>query len=491
MREHITRRRALKSLGVAGAAALAGCSEGSETPTDGADGDGGDTGGDGNGGDDGDSGDTAADGSDMNGTATGTASSVSGEVTIGVLQPLSGNVAYYGQQGLWGFLSGLAYKAGADPAGTVGTGETTVTVGDVDYRLLVRDTQFQADPAQSAATSLVRDDGVDMLFGCSSSSAAERVVGQVVTQAQVPFVAGPAASAAITSSGDYCSDLVFRASENTAMDARSGGRYVANETDVSRVFLFGADYSFGRAVVNNYESVLQDNGVEIVGKRFVEQGYAEWDGLLDNAEESGAEGIVGGFTVTTLPNLFSSFLSGEYSYRVFGGFATQITNTVVGNTMKSVLGEPLTQEKIENSQLGPFTTRYHWNQYDNAINDWFVDNYTSAYEVVPDLFTSGTFTAASAIHQAVQSSGSTEGADIAGAMKGMTVADTPKGADGYTFQGYNNQARSEMTVASPVPTTDEYADSWGAAVMPGEPQARISGENATIPADSSDMNCSL
>jgi branched-chain amino acid transport system substrate-binding protein len=494
MREHITRRRALKSLGVAGAAALAGCSEGDGTPTDGGDGDGGGggDGGDSDGGDgSGDGGDTATDDSGMNGTSTGTASSVSGEVTIGVLQPMSGNLAYYGQQGLWGFLSGLAYKAGADPAGMVGTGETTVTVGDVDYRLLVRDTEFAADPAQSAATSLVRDDGVDMLFGCSSSSAAERVIGQVVTQAQVPFMAGPAASAAITSSGDYCSDLVFRASENTAMDARSGGRYVANETDVSRVFLFGADYSFGRAVVNNYESVLANNGVEIVGKRFVEQGYAEWDGLLDNAESAGAEGIVGGFTVTTLPNLFSSFLSGDYSYRAFGGFATQITNQVVGNTMESVLGSPLTAEKIEGSQLGPFTTRYHWNQYDNEINDAFVDSYTNTYEVVPDLFTSGTFTAASAIHQAVQASGSTEGADIAGAMKGMTVADTPKGADGYTFQEYNNQARSEMTVASPVPTSDEYADSWGASIMPGEPQARISGENATIPADSSDMSCSL
>jgi branched-chain amino acid transport system substrate-binding protein len=494
MREHITRRRALKSLGVAGAAALAGCSDSGGTPTDGGGGaDGGDgNGGGGNGGGDGgDGGDTATDDSGMNGTATGTASSVSGEVTIGVLQPMSGNLSYYGQQSLWGFLSGLAYKAGDDPAGKVGTGETTVSVGDVDYRLLVRDTEFAADAAQSAATSLVRDDGVDMLVGCSSSTAAERVIGQVVSQAQVPFVAGPAASAAITSSGDYCSDLVYRASETTAMDARSGGRYVANETDVSRVYLFGADYSFGRAVVNNYESVLRDNGVEIVGKRFVQRGYAEWDGLLDNAESEGAQGIVGGFTVATLPNLFSSFLSGDYSFRAFGGFATQITNTVVGNTMKNVLGEPLTREKIQNSRLGPFTTRYHWNQYDNEINNAFVDSYTSAYDIVPDLFTSGTFTAASAIHQAVQSSGSTEGADIAGALKGMTVADTPKGEGGYTFQEYNNQARSEMTVANPVPTTDEYADSWGAAIMPGEPRARISGENATIPADSPDMNCSL
>jgi branched-chain amino acid transport system substrate-binding protein len=478
MREHITRRRALKSMGAAGIAALAGCSEGDGTPTSGSDGgDGMDP--------------TETTDSSMDGTPTGTASGVSGELTIGVLQPMSGDLAYYGQQSVWGFLSGLGYKDGSEPPADVGTGETTFSVGDVDYRLLVRDTGFSADGAQSAATSLVREDDVDMLFGCSSSASAQRVIGQVVNQAQVPIMVGPAASAAITSDGESCSDLVYRASENTAMDARSGGRYVANETDVSTVYLFGADYSFGRAVVKNYKSVLESEGVEIVGEQFVERGYAEWDGLLDNAEEEGAEGIVGGFTVATLPNLFSSYLSGDYSFRTFGGYATQITNTVVGNTMKNVLGEPLTEEKIQNSKLGSFTTRYHWNQYDNEINDSFVQSYTDTYGVVPDLFTSGTFTAASAIHQAVGASGSTTGEDIAGALKGMTVTDTPKGEDGYTFQEYNNQARSEMTVADPIPTKDEWADSWGADIQPGEPKARIAGEDATIPVDSSDMNCSL
>ncbi len=54
----------------------------------------------------------------------------------------------------------------------------------------------------------------------------------------------------------------------------------------------------------------------------------------------------------------------------------------------------------------------------------------------------------------------------------MTVTDTPKGEDGYTFQEYNNQAQSAMTVANPIPTTDEWADNWRAAIMPGEPLAR-------------------
>jgi branched-chain amino acid transport system substrate-binding protein len=404
---------------------------------------------------------------------------------------MSGDLQYYGQQAIWGFLSGLAYKDDSDPPGDVGTGTTTFSVGDTDYELLVRDTQFSADTAESAAETLVRDDEVDMLFGCSSSSAANRVITNIVNQSQTPYIAGPAASASVTADSETCSDLVYRANENTAMDARSGGRYVATETDVSSVYLFGADYSFGRAVVNNYRSVLESEGVEIVGERFVEQGYSEWDGLLENAEEEGADGIVGGFTVATLPALFTSYLSGDYSYTVFGGFATQITNTVVGNTLVQALGEPLTEEKLADSGLGPFTTRYHWNQYDNAINDAFVDSYTSVYGVPPDLFTSGTFTAASAVHQSATENGSTNAQDIVDGMKGMTVTDTPKGEGAYTFQEYNNQARSEMTVADLIPTTDEWSDSWGAAIMPSEPTARIGRDQVTIPADSDDMGCSL
>ncbi|QCC52749.1 ABC transporter substrate-binding protein [Halapricum salinum] len=467
---NVTRRRALQALGVAGFAGLAGCGE--ET------GPGGDDDGNGNGETD-----------PMTTEGTRTPQDVSGTIKIGVLQPLTGDLRYYGQQSVWGFLSGLAYKGDSEPPGDISAGTITMDVGDVTYELLLRDTEFTADIAQTRATDLVQSENVDMLFGCSSSGAATRVIDTVVSATNVPYMAGPAASADITSNNETCRDIVFRASENTAMDARSGGQYVAEETDVENVYLFGADYSFGRAVVNNYEQVLAANGVNVIDTRFVERGYSDWGPLLDNAEEAGADGIVGGFTVATLPQLFTAFLTGDYSFRAFGGFATLITNTVVGETMQNALGEDLTAQDIRDAKLGPFTTRYHWNQYDNPINDAFVDTYTSTYGMVPDLFTSGTFTAASAIHQAARYGGSLEGADIASELRGMTVRDTPKGENGYTFQTYNNQIRSEMTVADPIPTTDEWADAWSATIMPGEPRVRISGEDATIP--ESDVSCSL
>jgi branched-chain amino acid transport system substrate-binding protein len=329
-----------------------------------------------------------------------------------------------------------------------------------------------------------------MLFGVTSSGVAEQLISTVVKQANIPYVAGPAASTTITSEEQYCGDMIFRANENTAMDARTGGKYVAQNTDIDKVYMMGADYSFGKSVVANYASVLEAEGIEIVGRRFVPRGHKDFDGLFQQAVDADAQGVVGGFTVQTLPNFMTT--AANYDVRIFGGFATRITNNVVGSTLQQLLGTPLTAEKIKNNKIGPFTTRYHWNQYDNPINSEFVDTYTSTYGNVPDLFTSGTFTAASAIAQGVQSSGSTEGPDIAGAMRGMTVQDTPKGEGGYQFQEYNNQARSAMTIAYPVPTSDEVSGNWGAAIMPESPPSQTIGmDTTTIPADSDMMNCSL
>jgi len=411
-------------------------------------------------------------------------------VDIGVLQPLTGDLEYYGQQSLWGFLSGLAYKTGGSPLDVDTAGQESVEIDGTTYQLHIEDTEFAPDQAQSVATDLVEDRGVDLLFGTASSGSARRVITNVVEAAGTPFVAGPAAAADITSSQDFCQDIVFRASENTAMDARSGGKFVAQETDTERVYIMAADYSFGQAVARNYRTVLEAEGVEVVGEQFVPRGYQEFGGLFENAVEADADAVIGGFTVVTLPQFLSTGLGGDYGLRLFGGFATQVATRAVGGVAQRVLGD-LTAEKIRDAQLGPFTTRYHWNQYDNEINSDFVSAYTDTYGIVPDLFTSGTFTAASSIVQAIQESGSTDGADIAEAMRGMTVTDTPKGEGGYSYQEYNNQARSEMTVAYPIPTSDEFASNWDAPIMPGDPEARVGADETTIPANASGMSCDL
>ena len=475
MRDATTRRSYLRGTGAAvggaGLAGLAGCS-----------GNGGD-GGDGSGGSDGSGGgNDGTDGSDGGGDLSGET------IRIGALQPTSGDLKYYGQISLQGFYSGLAYKHDLDPIEDATPGTYTVDPdGGPTYEIIVEDTGFSPDTAQSVATDLVLEGDIDILFGGTSSDSARRLIDTVVDETDVPYLIGPAADAGITVNEEFCHPLAFRASEHTAMDARAGGTYVAENFDIDTVAVFASDNAFGQSVASNYTAVLEGQGVDVLEPRFVEVGYSEFDGLFEQAMSDGATGVVGGFTASTLPQFLTSAIS--YDVQVFGGFAALLTTQLIGGTIESALGEGFTEQDIKDAGLGPFTSRYHWNQYENPINDEFRQMHIDAYGIVPDLFSAGTFTAASALSQAISASGSTDGADVADALRGMTVADTPKGADGYTFQSHNNQAASQMTVAWPVPTSDEYADTWGAPIMPGEPLERLDAEDVMVP--EGDASCSL
>ena len=408
-----------------------------------------------------------------------------------MLQDYTGPLPAYGAQGTTGFYSGLAYKADDDPLGSdaVDEGDYEYSVGDIDLEILARDTQFAAGQAQELATALVQQEDVDMLYGVGNSGGSVRIINTVVDRAEVPFIMGPSASAGITNSSETCRDLVFRANENTAMDARSGGQYIANETDVESIALFGADDEFGRAVVGNYGDVLRANGIDIPMERYVPSGHAEWEGLLSEAAQQ-ADGMVGGFTASTLIPMARTFLTQQPDIRLFGGFASRVTLGPVASVMQDVLGG-LDTDQIDSAQFGPFTTRYHWNQWDNDINDSFVDMHTDAYEVVPDLFTSGAFTAASSVIQAMQEGGEVSADAVVENLRGMTVTDTPKGENGYEYQLFNNQAKSAMTIADVIPTKDEWADVWPAGIQPSEPVATIGADDVVNKPDDEGVSCDL
>lgn len=410
---------------------------------------------------------------------------------IGVIQPLTGVLEYYGEISVMGFASGLAYKYDdLDPLPadeiTPGTHELDPDDGPT-INLHLQDSEFTPGVAQEIAEDFVLDDEVDILFGTSSSGSARQIIDEVVEPTETPFIAGPAADANITVDEANCNEWTFRASEHTAMDARAGGVYAAEEVDMDQVAIFYADYEFGQSVRDNYREVLEDFDIEVSPVRGVPQEYDEFEGLFDEAVDEGAEAVVGGFTVATLPQFIST--AANYDLHMFGAFAELLTTQAMGETIVGALGEDFTAQDVRDAKMGPLTTRYHWNQYDNEINDEFIDMYMDAYGQVPDLFSAGTFVGASALIQAAEQAGSIEPDDIVDEMSGMTVEATPKGEDAYVFQEHNNQAASAMTVTWPVPTSDEWADGWPAAVMPEDPVATFDAEDVMVPAD--EASCDL
>jgi branched-chain amino acid transport system substrate-binding protein len=437
------------------------------------------------------------------------AGGLGGGFKIGVLQPYSGIEGYWGEISTFGFVSGLAYSYGEDPPPEDGDEEGTITVGDGEtftfeaedrtYQLVFRDTELEAGPAQEAATDLVLDDGVDMLFGCVSSDATERVIEQVAKETDTLYVVGASSGIATVGDPELCGRKIFRANEHTGMEARAEARYIGEGTETETIYLLGPDNVFGRSFSRMYRRALEENGVEVVGERFVPPGFSEFRGILEDIDDQ-AEALGINFTANTLPNFLPTFVdgnvSGAFDLRGYAAFPGRTAMNLIANALESQLGE-ITEESIQEANIGGLASRYHWNQYDNTINDDFVPSYTDAYGSVPDFFTSGCFAAGSAIAQAIEETGSEDGDDITEAMRGMTVEQTPKGEGGYVFQEHNNQAKSEMTVAEIVPNEASRweepfgPDDWNAPIMPSEPVTRVSADEAVLPVDDPDMGCEL
>lgn len=455
--KNFSRRDVLKAAGAAGAGGLAGCLDGN-----------------GNTGNQPDVGDRQT-------------------LRIGVIEPFSGLLSYWGDIRMWGLLSGLAYKYDKQPPAEYEAGDTLTFVGDDDtaYELVLRDGAYDSAEGRQAAVELVQDEEVDMLVGVGNSEGVIRVIETVVSQAQVPFMSGFASSTEFTTQSDLCHDLVFHPAENVAMEASATSRYVAEETEDESIFLLGPQGSFGSAFVREYEKNMRANGIEVVGTRQVPEGFSEFGGILDNAADSGADALGVTFTAQALVNFVPAHargnLSGEFDLQLYAGFPGAFAQRILANTLEGVVGE-ISEESLDSVQIGPQTCRYFWNQYDNPINNAFTEMCVNTYGHLPDFFSGAAFTTSSAIVQAVESLGSVDPMDIADELHGMTVQDTPKGENAYKFQEYNHKARSPMTMANDIPT---QVDNWDSPIQPTESLLTLGRDETTMPEDDPDMGCDL
>jgi len=479
----VSRRRLLGTLGAGGAIALTGCvgGDGETSSDDGTD-------------DDSD----ASEETDSQDGGT-TASQGDAGLTVGVLQDITGPLGPgFAQQGLIGFLSGLAYKDTGTPPSLPGDlsdldGETiSYSVNGTDVTLEVRDTRSDPQDAQRLATELVGA-GVDVLFGFSNSTGLTRYLNLAIDDNDVPLFVAQASAGNVTTDRDLCHRQLFRATETTSMTARAGGRYIANDVGIQRVALFGTETSYGKAQLANYRAILGDAGVEIVAEEVVSPGYSNWEQHLQSASDSGADAVVYAMAGETGRLFAVDFATGSYGMRAIGDMPSQQTLVPLGQQLKRLAQETvgsknITRGLIESIQFGPFTDRYHWNQYDNEINDWFVEAAADVYGVRPDLFTSSAFASASAIVQAIEAAGEPSSDAITGEVHGMSVEATPKGPGEYVFDERTNQARSPITIAPLWPIKDDY---WPVLVGPGDPFSRIPKEETAIPADDPNMTCTL
>ncbi|HEY3679719.1 MAG TPA: ABC transporter substrate-binding protein [Bradyrhizobium sp.] len=196
-------------------------------------------------------------------------------VKIGVIQPLTGSVAYNGTTDVNGIKLAL--------------GEINAKGGVLGKKveIVVEDGQCKPADTVNAAEKLIQRDKVVALIGafCSSATAAIMPVAQ---SNKVPLVTGVSSAANLTEKGN---PWFFRATETDALLAKSFAKILVNQLKLKKVAYVGVNDDFGRGSVEEFEKQMSALGAATVMKEYFEHGTSDFYTLLTKLKASGADGV--------------------------------------------------------------------------------------------------------------------------------------------------------------------------------------------------------
>jgi branched-chain amino acid transport system substrate-binding protein len=195
-------------------------------------------------------------------------------VKIGVIQPLTGSVAYNGTTDVNGIKLALAEIN--SKGGVLGK----------KVELVIEDGQCKPANTVNAAEKLVQRDKVVGLIGafCSSATAAIMPVAQ---SNKVPLVTGVSSAANLTEKGN---PWFFRATETDALLAKSFAKILVNQLKLKKVAYIGVNDDFGRGSVDEFEKQMTALGATTAMKEYFEHGTSDFYTLLTKLKASGADG---------------------------------------------------------------------------------------------------------------------------------------------------------------------------------------------------------
>ncbi|HEU0148400.1 MAG TPA: ABC transporter substrate-binding protein [Bradyrhizobium sp.] len=195
-------------------------------------------------------------------------------VKIGVIQPLTGSVAYNGTTDVNGIKLAL--------------GEINAKGGVLGKKveLVIEDGQCKPANSVNAGEKLTQRDKVVALIGafCSSATAAIMPVAQ---SSKVPLVTGVSSAANLTEKGNA---WFFRATETDALLAKSFAKILVNQLKLKKVAYIGVNDDFGRGGVEEFEKQMSALGATTVMKEYFEHGTSDFYTLLTKLKASGADG---------------------------------------------------------------------------------------------------------------------------------------------------------------------------------------------------------
>lgn len=343
----------------------------------------------------------------------GNAAYAADAIKVGVISPLTGAWTVYGAAHMAGFE--LAVEE-INAAGGIDGRPMEIVVGDskTDPRIVVEQ-----------ANRLIRQEGVDFLAG-TFSSAERNAAGPVVQQADKlllyptwyegqnqKFFPG------------VCNKNIFMCGPEPSQQVWPHVEYIVKNHG-KKFFLIGSDYAWPRETNAMFKEKLAEFDGEVVGEVYIPFNTPEYESVLRNIRDSGAEVIFHSLTGSDTVNFRRQFHAAGMS--------------------KDIAMWTVDDEEVVTSGLGPEVSAGTYVSFDYFMtietenNKIFLEKLFKKYgnDTLMNTVGVGMYNAAHLLAQAIAASGSTETGKVRDALRGSSFAGAPQGS--ITLQAEDHQA---------------------------------------------------
>ncbi len=352
-------------------------------------------------------------------------------LVIGLITDQSGALSAYGKMLENGFNLGLDYMTNG-----------TMQVANRDLKIVVKDTANDPAVGTTLAREAIEKDGAQILVGAPSSSVA-LAVSAVAAENKVVFIAGPAASPAITA--DAFNIYTFRNGRTSVQDALTMGAALVQQSQTKTFVQIAPDNAFGRGSAAAFYAIVKANGgtfpindtAEGAGTVFAPLETTDFTAYVNQVLDSGAE--------TVIITWAGSFVALFQSMQQLGVFDQMTVATGMGDNLALKAG-------YVDAVGAVGVSVYHYSLFDNAINNWLVEKHKAQFGTPPDLFTEAGFNAAIMVVEALKATqGTSDSATLIQALEGLKFKG-PKGD--YEVRASDHVLLQVMTLVKLTNTTD-------------------------------------
>jgi branched-chain amino acid transport system substrate-binding protein len=319
------------------------------------------------------------------GLAAGLDSARADSIKIGVIQPLTGSVAYNGQSVVNG--AKLAIQA-INAAGGV-NGST--------LELVIEDGECKPASSVNAAEKLIQKDKVPIILGAFCSSATLAVM-PVAEKYQVPLITGVSSNATLTEKGNK---WFFRATDTDAILAKSFARILYDKLKLRSLALVGVNDDFGRGAVDEFVKNMEALGGKVVLKDYFDHGTTDYYTLLTKVRAAKPDGLFVAAETQDGSILVKQVKELGLDLKVFGvgSWATSDFIKLAGEAAEGIYAAVPYAYTMENPK-----------------NQAFVKEYQAAFKEAPGKYQAAGNNVANIIAQAIKRAGSSEPAKLRDAL---------------------------------------------------------------------------